>query len=48
MAFGGKAVYIDVKANPDKLPEMLKISGGTRQVPVIVKNGKVTIGYGGT
>jgi glutaredoxin len=32
----------------DKLAEMLKISGGTRQVPVIVENGKVTIGYGGT
>jgi len=27
---------------------MLKISGGTRQVPVIVENGKVAIGYGGT
>jgi glutaredoxin len=32
----------------DKLTEMLKISGGTRQVPVIVEKGKVTIGYGGT
>jgi hypothetical protein len=32
----------------DKLPEMLKISGGTRQVPIIVENGKVSIGYGGS
>ena len=47
-AFGGKAVYIDVIANPDKLPEMLKVAGGARQVPVIVQNGKVSIGYGGS
>jgi len=26
---------------------MLKISGGTRKVPVIVEGEKVTIGYGG-
>lgn len=47
-AFGDKAVYIDVKANVDKLKEMLKISGGARQVPVIVENGKISIGYGGS
>jgi len=27
---------------------MLKLSGGTREVPVIVEGEKVTIGYGGT
>jgi len=27
---------------------MLKVAGGTRQVPVIVENGKVSIGYGGS
>jgi len=27
---------------------MLKISGGKRQVPVIVEGERVTIGYGGT
>jgi glutaredoxin len=32
----------------DKLQEMLKISKGTRKVPVIVKGEKVEIGYGGT
>jgi glutaredoxin len=32
----------------DKLKEMLKISGGARQVPVIVENGKISIGYGGS
>lgn len=47
-AFGDKAIYLDVTANTNQLAEMLKISGGTRQVPIIVENGKVTIGYGGT
>jgi len=27
---------------------MLKLSGGKREVPVIVEGEKVTIGYGGT
>jgi len=27
---------------------MLDLTGGKRQVPVILENGKVTIGYGGT
>jgi len=27
---------------------MLKISGGTREVPVIVEGEKITIGFGGT
>jgi glutaredoxin len=37
-----------VKAASQNLDEMLKISGGKRQVPVIVEGEKVTIGYGGT
>jgi len=28
--------------------ELLKHSKGVREVPVIVEDGKVTIGYGGT
>jgi glutaredoxin len=36
-----------VKSDSAKLQEMLKISGGVRQVPVIVEGVKVTIGYGG-
>ena len=47
-AYGSKAVYFDVKSDPKKLEEMLKHSGGKRQVPVIVEKGKVTIGFGGT
>ena len=30
------------------MEEMLKVSGGKRDVPVIVDKGKITIGYGGT
>lgn len=32
---------------PDRLPDMLKYSGGSRKVPVIVENGRVTIGVDG-
>ena len=47
-AYGSRAEYYDVKVNPSKLQEMLKASGGKRQVPVIVEGDKVTIGHGGT
>jgi glutaredoxin len=30
------------------LDEMLKVSGGKRQVPVIVDGQNVSVGYGGT
>jgi glutaredoxin len=39
---------VDVKMESSKLEEMLKFSGGSRKVPVIVQGEKVTIGYGGT
>jgi hypothetical protein len=39
---------VDVKKNAARLPEMLKLSGGRRAVPVIVEGVKVTVGYGGT
>jgi glutaredoxin len=39
---------VDVKMDSGKLEEMLKFSGGSRMVPVIVEGEKVTIGYGGT
>ncbi len=38
---------MDVKKDAERLQEMLKLSGGKRQVPVIVEGGKVTVGYGG-
>ncbi|MBI4848306.1 MAG: glutaredoxin [Nitrospirae bacterium] len=46
-AYGWGAQYYDVKADKAKLEEMLKHTGGQRKVPVIVEDGKVTIGYGG-
>ena len=46
-AYGDKAVFFDVKADLKKLNEMLSLSGGRRQVPVIVEGDKVTVGFGG-
>lgn len=37
-----------MKADPSRLDEMLGHSKGVRKVPVIVEDGKVTVGYGGT
>jgi len=36
-----------VRLDSEKMEEMLKLSGGIRKVPVIVEQGKVSIGYGG-
>jgi glutaredoxin len=46
-AYGNKAVYYDVQKDAKKLEEMLKHSGGAREVPVIVEGGKTVVGYGG-
>lgn len=40
--------YLDVKKNPKALARMLELTRGDRRVPVIVQEGKVTIGFGGT
>jgi hypothetical protein len=37
-----------VKKDAAGLAQMLEHSGGRRAVPVIVEDGKVTIGFGGT
>jgi hypothetical protein len=39
---------VNVKKNAAELEAMLRLTGGRRQVPVIVENGRVTIGFGGT
>jgi glutaredoxin 3 len=44
---GSRAVYFDVKLDAAKLEEMLKFSQGARKVPVLVEDGKVSIGYEG-
>ena len=40
--------YINVKKDRAELDRMLTITGGRRQVPVIVEGGTVTVGFGGT
>jgi glutaredoxin len=40
--------YINVKRERTELERMLGYSKGRREVPVIVEDGKVTIGFGGT
>ena len=40
--------YVNVRKNPAELERMLALSHGRREVPVIVQDGKVTIGFGGT
>jgi glutaredoxin len=37
-----------VKLDASKLDEMLKYSKGSRSVPVIVEEGNVSVGYGGS
>jgi hypothetical protein len=37
-----------VKASRPLLDEMMDLTQGQRQVPVIVEEGRVTVGYGGT
>ncbi len=41
-------VYLNVKQDAALLDEMLALSKGQRKVPVIVRDGQVTIGFGGT
>lgn len=40
--------YINVKASPENMAKMLEVSGGRRNVPVIIEGGMVAVGYGGT
>jgi glutaredoxin len=40
--------YLNVKRDESLLQEMLKLSRGRREVPVIVIGSEVKIGHGGT
>ena len=40
--------YINVKKDRAELDRMVALTGGRREVPVIVEGGRVTIGFGGT
>jgi glutaredoxin len=44
---GWDVEYRNVKQNPADLEEMLRHSSGTRQVPVILREGKVEVGWMG-
>jgi len=46
-AYKDRAVFINVDKDSEKLKEMLALSGGRRQVPVIVEGDKVTVGFAG-
>ncbi len=38
---------VDVSKKPDKIPDLLALTNGERVTPVIVENGKVSIGFKG-
>lgn len=40
--------YQDVITDSQAMAEMLKLTQGVRQVPVLVEEGRVKIGFGGT
>jgi glutaredoxin 3 len=40
VVYGDRAVYVNVGQHPEKLSEMLALTGGKRQVPVIVEGGE--------
>lgn len=40
--------YRDVLADPENLEDMLKLTQGVRKVPVLVEDGQVLLGYGGS
>ncbi|MFH1078877.1 MAG: UXX-star (seleno)protein family 1 [Pseudomonadota bacterium] len=46
-AYGDHAVYVNVDKDPEKLKEMLALTGGKRQVPVILEGETVTVGFAG-
>ena len=40
--------YFNVKKDPAALHRMLGYTKGEREVPVIVEDGRITVGFGGT
>jgi glutaredoxin 3 len=43
-----KVEYFDVKEDGEAMKRFLELSGGGRRVPLIVEDGRVTVGFGGT
>jgi glutaredoxin len=40
--------YINVLEDDAGLQRMMQLTNGRRKIPVIVQDGKVTVGFGGT
>jgi len=40
--------YRNVQKDPASMKEMLALTGGRRDVPVVLEGGKATVGYGGS
>jgi len=45
---GARVVYKNVQKDKSAMAEMMTLSKGRRDVPVILDDEKVTIGYGGS
>lgn len=45
---GAQVEYHDVESDPAAMKRFLELSGGERRVPLLVEDGRVTIGYGGS
>jgi glutaredoxin len=41
-------IFLDVKEDAQALAEMLRLTQGSRRVPVLVEGEKIGIGFGGT
>jgi len=37
-----------VKQEPERLNELIKLTDGNREVPVIINEGKLIVGFGGS
>ena len=44
----GPVEFVDLSADKSRIDEMLKLSGGSRKVPLILDQGVVTVGFGGS
>lgn len=40
-----EARFVDVLADEANLAEMLRLTNGVRRIPVIVRDGEITVGY---
>jgi len=47
-AKGYEVDFVDVQADPSRLEDMLRLSGGRRRIPVILDGDEVTIGLRGS